>query len=51
LTLTEKNVGLSLRGENGHIDFSTSLKGNNGDFRKWGAAVFEHYWKKAKPLL
>jgi predicted transcriptional regulator len=51
LIVTDKNAGFSFRGENGNIDFSTSLKGDNENFRRWAAAVFEYFWKKAKPLL
>jgi predicted transcriptional regulator len=51
MILTDKDVGISFRGDNGHIDFSTSIKGENEEFRRWAAAIFEYFWKKAKPIL
>ena len=51
MTITDKNVGISFRGENGNIDFSSSIKGENEDFRRWAAAIFEYFWKKSKPIL
>jgi predicted transcriptional regulator len=51
MIITERNAGLSFRGENGGIDFSTNIKGENEDFRRWVTAVFEYYWRKAKPIL
>jgi predicted transcriptional regulator len=51
LIITDKVAGFSFRGENGHIDFSTSLRGDNENFRRWANAVFEYFWKRAKPRL
>ncbi len=51
MIITERDVGISFRGENGHIDFSTSLKGENEEFRRWASSIFEYFWKKAKPVL
>jgi predicted transcriptional regulator len=51
MIITDINAGISFRGENGHIDFSTSIKGESEDFRRWAASIFEYFWKKAKPIL
>jgi predicted transcriptional regulator len=51
LIVTDKDAGFSFRGENGNIDFSTSLKGDNESFRRWANAIFEYFWKKARVRL
>jgi predicted transcriptional regulator len=51
MIITDKNAGVSFRGENGNIDFNTSIKGQNEDFRKWATVVFDYYWNKAKPIF
>lgn len=51
MIVTDKSAGFSFKGENGNIDFSTSLKGDNENFRRWANVVFEYFWKRGRPLL
>jgi predicted transcriptional regulator len=51
MIITDKRAGFCFRGENGHIDFSSILVGENDIFRRWANAVFEYFWKKAQPIL
>jgi predicted transcriptional regulator len=50
MILTDNNAGLCFRGENGNIDFSTNIRGEKQQFRRWAISVFEHFWKRARPI-
>jgi predicted transcriptional regulator len=51
MILTDKIAAFCFKGENGSIDFSSSLEGDNEIFRRWAGVVFDYFWKKAIPIL
>jgi predicted transcriptional regulator len=49
--MNEKTAGLVLRDMKGKMDYSKGFIGEDKTYRLWTEAIFEYYWKKAKPLL
>jgi predicted transcriptional regulator len=49
--MNEKTAGLVLRDMNGKMDYSQGFLGEDPSFRFWTEAIFDYYWKLAKPVL
>jgi predicted transcriptional regulator len=50
LKMSEKMGGLVLRDMSGKVDYSCGIVGEDQEFMQWIEAVFDYFWKKAKPL-
>jgi predicted transcriptional regulator len=51
LKMNEKFAGVGLMDTNGKVDLSVVMIGRDESFRSWVEAIFNYYWKKAKPIL
>ncbi len=51
LKMNEKFAGVGLMDTNGRVDLSVVMIGEDESFRRWVNAIFDYYWKKAKPIL
>jgi predicted transcriptional regulator len=49
--MNEKTAGLVLRDMKGNLDYSKGFIGEDETFRLWTEAIFDYYWKRAKPML
>jgi predicted transcriptional regulator len=49
--MNEKTAGLVLRDMKGKLDYSKGFLGEDPTFRLWTEAIFDYYWKQAKPML
>jgi predicted transcriptional regulator len=51
LKMNEKLAGIVFRDMSGKVDYSYGLVGEDPDFMLWIEAIFDYFWKKAKPVI